>query len=616
MNRFTSTIIGVLITSVTVARGGWKPLTGISDIYVSTTTCNSYAIKQGVSAVLVDLGDASDLQSLATIGIQKIDHLLLTGHHRELHQGIGKMTFPNCEIAAPEAERDFFESPTQFRKWHPKLGDRYTVHGASYVRPPATSLPVKRWLKDGEIVSWREWRIECISTPGHSPGGMSYQVSRNNKSALLSGGLMHDGARMPNWFDTEWDYGFAKGIDALIASVEKLSALGPNVMLPSFGPPIESPNEQLPRYIARLNEFRADYVRGYPVDSLSKRSMHPAVKATAVPNVVQVTPHLYMFGPEMAGKNFAIVIADSGHALLLDCGLFPRLMFQKLVSDMKQHLGLKQIDACWISHMHGDHFTLAPAMKEMGIKLWTMDTIVDKCEKPRAYDYPAMIVAYGDGFKGTTIDRVFKSGDVVNWEGYDLHIDWMPGQTKFGNALWLELDGQKIVFTGDNLFGDPTDIKQDGHECVVARNNALIDEGYLVAARYLRQLKPDIIMGAHSVLMTQPQAFIDRYHAWSLRMIGRFKELLPDSDYAYLFDPFWVQAYPYRADLTKTRSQVVQITVRNFRDHPQRHEVTLKLPSGLRALPATLKGTVAAKSSQTYPVEIRVDTSEPQLPAK
>jgi glyoxylase-like metal-dependent hydrolase (beta-lactamase superfamily II) len=234
-----------------------------------------------------------------------------------------------------------------------------------------------------------------------------------------------------------------------------------------------------------------------------------------------------------------------------------------------------------------------------------MDSIADKCENPRFYDYPAMIGAYNAGFEKAKIDRILKTGDVIEWEGYKLHIDWMPGQTEFGNALWLELDGQKVVFTGDNLFGDPSDPAQNGHECVNARNSAIIEEGYLVAAKYLQQLKPDIIMGAHGVLMTEPAAFVDRFHDWALRAIRKYKDLLPDASYEYGYDPYWVSAYPYRVDVTKEAE--VSITVRNFRDTLQQHRVVLQLPPGVKAEPAVLEGSVGPKSRESFKVKLTAD---------
>jgi glyoxylase-like metal-dependent hydrolase (beta-lactamase superfamily II) len=419
---------------------------------------------------------------------------------------------------------------------------------------------------------------------------------------------MHDGAKMTNWFDTEWDYGFAKGLDTLIASMQKLAAQAIGTALPAHGPVIRDAAKQMEAYQQKLAAFRPDYIRGYPVDNLSKRGLHPATKATKVHYVVQVSPHLFMFGPEMAGKNFAMLNADSGHALLLDCGLFPKLVLERIISDMKEHLGLKQIDACWISHSHGDHFTLFPALQDHGVKFWTMDSIADKCENPRFYDYPAMIGAYNAGFEKAKIDRILKAGDVIDWEGYKLHIDWMPGQTEFGNALWLELDGKKVVFTGDNLFGDPADPAQNGHECVNARNSAIIGEGYLVAAKYLQKLQPDVIMGAHGVLMTEPGGFIERYHDWALRIIREYQELLPDTNYEYLFDPYWVSAYPYRVDVAKAAE--VSITVRNFREQAQQHRVVLQLPPGVRAEPAILEGTVAAKSRRSFKVKLIADSAK------
>jgi hypothetical protein len=200
-----------------------------------------------------------------------------------------------------------------------------------------------------------------------------------------------------------------------------------------------------------------------------------------------------------------------------------------------------------------------------------------------------------------------KDGEVVDWEGLKLHIDWMPGQTEFGNCLWLELDGKKIAFTGDNLFGDPSDPEQNGHEAVVARNSAIFEEGYIFGSKYLRDLKPDIIMGAHNVLMTNPTAFVERYHEWSKRIVARYKELLPDRNYEYQFDPFWVSAYPYRVDLQDHSTQEVTITVRNFRDQVQRHSIRLRLPPGITATPSVLDGTVGAKSRKQFKVELKAN---------
>jgi glyoxylase-like metal-dependent hydrolase (beta-lactamase superfamily II) len=582
----------------------------LPDVYLWQDTCNVYVLKHNDKALLINLGDGSVLEHLAEIGVKQVEWVLFTDHHREQCQGAPKLDRTLTQIAASKDELAFFETPNEFRKWNPRLGDKFTVHGSSYLRPPGQPVKIDRGLTDGEKFTWHDLTLTCVSTPGHSPGGMSFILKQGEQTVAFTGGVMHEGAKMTNWFDTEWDYGFAKGLDALITSVDKLIALKPDTAFPSQGPVMANATAQLKTHKDKLTQFRPDYVRGYPVESFGKRPQHPATKSTKAHYIVQVTPHLYMFGPEMAGKNFAIIIADSGHALLLDCGLFPKLVLERIISDMQEFLGLKQIDACWISHSHGDHFTLFPALKDHGVQFWTMDTIADKCENPRYYDYPAMIGAYNAGFEQAKIDRILKAGEVIDWEGYKLHIDWMPGQTEFGNALWLELDGKKIVFTGDNLFGDPSDPAQNGHECVNARNSAIIDEGYLVAAQYLQKLQPDIIMGAHGVLMTEPKAFIERYHDWAQRIIREYKELLPDANYEYFYDPYWVSAYPYRVDFQKQVTQEVSITVRNFRDTLQKHSIALQLPPGITADSPVLEGTVPAKSRQSFKVKLTADPAK------
>lgn len=608
--RFMLAVV-VWLSVMTAATHALEP-TDIPNVWIHRDTCNVYVLRHEDAALLINLGSASVLDELAKSGVKKVEGILFTDHHREVCQGIARVDRSVTKITAPKAEQDLFETPVQFRKWRPTLGDKYTVHGASYVRPSAVPIKLDRMLESDEVISWHGFEIKAISTPGTSPGAMSYLLRRGDKTVAFTGGVMHDGARMTNWYDIEWDYGFGKGLDTLLESVRVLRDLKLDTAFPSQGPVIRSANDQLNKYHARLTAFRPDYLRGYPVNNLTQRTkVDPILKPTAIPQIVQVTPHLYKFSDMLAGKNFSIIISDNGQGLLLDCGIFPEPLLQELVPAMQKHLGLKRIEALWINHMHGDHFTLGSVLKKQyGAQIWTLDKIVDKVSNPLRYDYCALITSYNPRYEGLEVDRPLKDGEVIDWEGLKLHIDWMPGQTEFGNCLWLQLDGKKIAFTGDNLFGDPSDPEQNGHEAVVARNSAIFEEGYILGSKYLRDLKPDIIMGAHNVLMTNPTAFVERYHEWSKRIVARYKELLPDGNYEYQFDPFWVSAYPYRVDLSQPGTHEVTITVRNFRDTPQRHNIRLRLPPGISATPATLTGTVAAKSRDRFKVALKADPAQ------
>ncbi len=601
-------LLSFLVTNLATAKFQQPDPKGFPELFAFTDTCNSYLIRDGDAALMIDLGDGGALRHLDEIGVKRVEWILFTHHHREQCQGIGKVDRQMTQVAVPERERELFENPTSFRKWFPRLGDKYSVYGASYSRPPSQPIPVDKALKDGETFTWRGFEIECLFTPGHSPASMSYLIRRKGGAVVFSGGVMYDGSKMTTWYDSEWDYGFAKGVDALMASVDKLIAKQPVLALSSHGPAIRKATGQLKNYKEKLVAFRARYIRGYAVHKMTPKQSDRVSKPTAFPLMSQVTPHLYKLNPETLGKNFAIIISDNGHGLVLDCGLFPEVLLHRLIQGMKKHFGLKQIDALWVSHMHGDHFLLGPVLREQyGTKTWTLDRIADKCENPRRYDYAALVYSYGSGIDGMKIDKPFRDGESVEWEGYKVQIDWMPGQTEFGCCLWLEIDGKRIAFTGDNLFADSFNPKQDGHEAVVARNSSIFEEGYLLGSRYLKNLKPDIVMGSHSYVMPNPEGLLNRYHEWSKEIILLYKDLLPEKDYEYLYDPYWVSAYPYRVDFVRENTQTVQVTVRNFRSTPQRHKVELKLPPGVTAEPAVLEGVVPAESRRQFPVTLTID---------
>jgi glyoxylase-like metal-dependent hydrolase (beta-lactamase superfamily II) len=296
---------------------------------------------------------------------------------------------------------------------------------------------------------------------------------------------------------------------------------------------------------------------------------------------------------------------------VVDCGLLDEKMLDEALEGLRQHYGLKGIDAVIITHMHGDHFLEAPHLREKwGAKIWALKNMEDKMEHPEWFDYAAPVQAYGkkepDGslLKGVHVDRSLKVGETIRWEGYRFTVDWMPGQTEFALCLHGHIDGRLVAFTGDNIFGDPDNPAQTGHEAMVAHNSAILEEGYIYGAEFLKRLKPDILVGGHSFVMDHPAAFIERYRLWAYEMRDAFQALSNDPDYRYWFDPFWVRAEPYRVSLRPGQAQVVHLHVRNFRAQRQAHRIEIHTPPGIVAEPAYLEGTLAAASRGSWPVRV------------
>jgi glyoxylase-like metal-dependent hydrolase (beta-lactamase superfamily II) len=582
------------------------------NLFVWTDTCNVYVIRDGDTAILIDLGDGSVLQYLPEIGVQRVEWVLFTHHHREQCQGYPLLKGTGAKVAAPEAERALFERPSAFRKMKPTLGDAFSVYGSSFVRPPIQPIPLDRGFAKMDEFNWHGHEFWCLETHGNSPGGASYLVKHQGRWLTFCGDVMLEGARMHNWFDTEWDYGFAAGIYALYQSAALIEDFEPVLLLPSHGPVVHEPKSQLRQFQEKLRRLERMLVRGYQVNTFAAGEQDRVSTPTVVPYVWQVTPHLFKFKGPNYWPNFALILADSGHGLVVDCGLFDVNFLDKSIELIRQRLGLKKIDATIITHMHGDHFLEAPHLREKwGAQIWTLERIADKCQFPERYNYAAPIQAYGTGLDTVHFDRIFKSGETFEWEGYKFTVDWMPGQTEFALCLHGEIDGRKVAFTGDHIFGNPDDLSQSGHEAVVARNSSILEEGYLYAADYLRRLKPDLLIGGHSFVMDEPTELIERFHKWALDMRSTFQALSTDEDYRYWFDPFWVRAEPYRVTLQRGRSDEVLLYVRNFRNREQKHRIEVHTPSGLIAEPAVLQGKLPGESQQTFSVRLKAGKDAP-----
>ena len=575
------------------------------DIYLFPDICNVYVIKSGELGLLIDLGTGEVLDHLKEIGINKIEWVLFTHHHREQTQGYPRLKNTGAKVAVPEVEKALFETPLNFRKMAPALSDAFTVHGASYVRPAITPIKADRTFAKMDDFTWQGIELWCIETAGNSPGSLSYITKKEGEWIAFTGDVMLQGSKLHTWFDTEWDYGFSKGIYALYNSLGQLEGYPLKKMLPSHGPIIENPLPQLQALRNTLREFNKLYLRGWEVSTFAGADQDRVSQPTTVPHVWQVTKHLFKFrGPEF-WPNFHMILADNGHALIVDCGLFKKEFLDKSIALMKERLGLKQIDVVLVTHMHGDHCLEAPHLRDMhGAKIWTMNRVVAPVSRPLHFDYCAQVNTYGKGIDSIAFDKVFQEGDTFTWEGFKLTVDWMPGQTEFALCLHGIIDGKKVAFTGDNIFGSSSDPSQNGHEAVVARNSCILEEGYIYAAKYLKKLQPDLLLGGHSWAMAEPAKLIDRYLEDALKLKEYFEKLSFEKDYRWMYDPYWVRMEPYRVVLGKNNAAEARLMMRNFDAVPISMKVEIVLPEGFKAEPAIISTMVAGESTTSIPIQI------------
>ncbi|MEX0670928.1 MAG: MBL fold metallo-hydrolase [Pirellulales bacterium] len=330
-----------------------------------------------------------------------------------------------------------------------------------------------------------------------------------------------------------------------------------------------------------------------------------------------MSPHLYKFRGHEYGVNFHMLVSDDGHALLIDCGLFDRKFLDRTLDAAGDRLGIKQIDAILVTHMHGDHFLDAEHVrKTRGCEIWTHERVADLLERPLDYGYDAMIPAYrerptGD-IKSLKVDRVIANGEVIRWRGNDLAYDWLPGQTEFACCVHGENHGRRVAFTGDKIFGWPGDPAQRGHEAVVAHNSCMVEDCYGYAGRYLHGIGPDLILGGHCWAIGNPGPLIERYRAASDELRAALADLTSERDYRLWFEPYWVRVHPYRVPVGRGARQEATLVARNHLDAATVYEIHLVCPPGLRVDPSVATLRVQPGEMKTLPLVFTAAGDTPQ----
>ncbi|MFH0962475.1 MAG: MBL fold metallo-hydrolase [Planctomycetota bacterium] len=562
-------------------------------VFAFGDTVNVYVIRIGEEAVLIDCASGAVLDALGGIGVRKIAWVLLTHHHRENLQGATRMRAHGARLAAPAGERPLIDGVETF--WKNPSG--WSCEGAPYARPLTSPVRIDRSFSHSDVFRYGGVEIACYSTPGHTPGHMGYLLCRRGDRLFFSGDLAMAGARLINFYDSDWDYGYGAGLPPLISSIRMVDErVEPTMMLPSHGRPIRSPRAVLDRLVGKLETFREEYLRHWKVDRLSRF-------ADSVSRLSRV-PHFRVIGKRLFKcdcANMYLLLSQTGNALVVDCGMLisrdPSESWRWLddrLADFRERYGLRRVEVMTASHYHGDHLDgLYHLASAHGTSLWALESMREVLEHPQRFNLTCLIDEYVDRpLGGLRVDRPIRDGDHVRWREFDLEFFHLPGQTWYAQGLATRVEGRSILFVGDNLFHGEG---RDGHDAFVARNKVILEDGYIKCARRLLERKPDLLLNGHGHEVPKPEPQLRKLLRWGKRFRKAIEALSPYESYEYWFHPYFVSFFPWRIRARRGRAFRAGLNFENYLDRKIDVRCELRLPRGWQAPRPTIAECVASR---------------------
>ena len=154
---------------------------------------------------------------------------------------------------------------------------------------------------------------------------------------------------------------------------------------------------------------------------------------------------------------------------------------------------------------------------EKPIEFWNAFT------KNRFHDYGCFttkIVA-----QPVKVERWMKEADAIQWRGLKFEVIDTPGYTPGAISYLTTIDGKKLAFTGDLIYGDGQLFDLYSFQEAIPEASIRGYHGYagrlaqlVTSLRKISALQPDIIVPARGPLIENPQAAIDK-------LIGRVQAL-------------------------------------------------------------------------------------------
>jgi glyoxylase-like metal-dependent hydrolase (beta-lactamase superfamily II) len=381
-------------------------------------------------------------------------------------------------------------------------------------------------------------------------------------------------------------HGYAARAVELIASLRKIAALKPDVLLPAHGPAIDDPQRAISRLIERLqsfleSHFETDALRWYWGDEnhrIRSRAVERPMNIMPMAEISKLPPDILAIG------NSRVIRSQSGAAFLVDAGYDKTL---PELQRMKREGTIRSVDGIWITHYHDDHTDFVnDVVQAFDSPAYFTDTMSEVMRNPGAFRLPCLTT------RPISTQHAVADGESLRWHEWQFTFCRFPGQTLYhGGLVARRYDGQTYLFAGDSFTPSGMD-----DYCMQNRDFLRKGAGYEYCLRKIVSLPRDTwILNQHVEPMFRfTPAQLTRMAAELDKRSAVLSELSPWPDINYMIDESWARVYPYAQAVKEGEVFALSVRITNHAPKEMTFRVNWNVPASWQRVDSENGSTIAA----------------------
>ncbi|HVU91552.1 MAG TPA: MBL fold metallo-hydrolase [Jatrophihabitans sp.] len=564
-------------------------------IFRIADTCNVYVITSPAdrTAIAIDFGSGAVLDHLAELGVDRITHVLMTHHHRDQAQGLQRAAAAGIRIGVPPVEQDLFAEASEFWRTRPLFND-YVLRQDKFTI--LDSVPVHELVPEYRTATYGGVEVEVLPTPGHTTGSVSYLVRRDGRTYAFTGDLIYAPGKVWSLAATQWSYTQNEGPAMTVLSAYQLMERDLDVLLPSHGEPMPEARAALALLVERMRAY-VDARRPHPWD-LHKHLYEP---------YGHLTEHL--LNNRSSHSLSYVLLSRTGAAMIFDYGYdvttgepsgadrASRRPWLASIPALRRNHGVTKVEAVLPTHYHDDHVAGMNLLRDVeGTEVWAPNTFAHVLENPLVEDLPCT------WYDPIPVDRRLPTGRSFHWHEYEITVHDLPGHTLYAAAYEFEVDGVKVLVTGDQQEG----LGQAGERREILnyqyRNRFRINDYQQSAALY-RKVQPDLMISGHWKARWVDEEYLELLEQAGDELVHHHHALLPLDEVDLGADGVAARIEPYLSRVEAGATTTFRVTLRN--PYPDAHLARLRLvtPVGWRAVPEATEVELAGAQERVVELE-------------